>query len=164
MKVNVKNIMKGVDTTQSRFISRAIRTSIGLKKRLNSKKLLSYVFKSVPDCCNIKKVMVESLIEIAKYDVYIYILIQKINIDLNQVQSSKDFKDYPEVIYYYCDFILAMQFQYKLYSQAISFSEAIIEDAKVYNRHSLDFILGKIYWYFVQANVRCNIYTEIRSY
>lgn len=156
MKLNVKNIMKGVDTTQSRFINRAIRTTVGIRKRLNAKKMLPYILRTVNNANPMKKVLIDALVFLGTKD-------GSKPENTPTTETSQAFKDYPEVICYYSYLILSLLKSNGLFQDCLKLCEIVIKYIEKYHRHSLDLILGKIYYIYIIINNRLGNNIQIRS-
>lgn len=156
MKLNVKNVMRGVDTTQNRFIGRAIRTTVGIRKRLNAQKLLPYIVKTLSKANPMKQVLIDALLCIGNKDG------SKPEIG-TMVENPHVIKDYPEVICYYSYLVLSLMKVNDLFEDGVKLCEFVFEYVKKYHRHSLDLILGKIYYMYIILNNRLKLNDQIRS-
>mmetsp|Transcript_19316 Transcript_19316/g.28848 ORF Transcript_19316/g.28848 Transcript_19316/m.28848 type:complete len:498 (+) Transcript_19316:44-1537(+) len=142
-------IAKGVRVAQNGPITRAVRKSHMLRKKLSKADLIAVVEKyfsakdnkgQLLDC--VKLIQSPTMMEVEGTDS----AVEKMEIE--EKTSEKDFELLPEVKVYVYLIILIALFDKKMIKEAIKISEVAMKIVKSHNKRTMDPISARIYFYY----------------
>ncbi|EGG16513.1 26S proteasome regulatory subunit S3 [Cavenderia fasciculata] len=135
LKKNVQLIEKGVDTKESRFITRVLRQTTAIRKKLNAKILYQIIATTFPESSR-----KASLLSYVKGN-------DGMDIDSSAGASSKD-HILPEVEAYLQLLVVIFLIDQKKYVEATQCSTSLVELIQPNNRVTLNPLSSKIYFYY----------------
>ncbi|KAK2180530.1 hypothetical protein NP493_439g02016 [Ridgeia piscesae] len=157
IREHVKHIEKSVMTKEPRFMSRALRALVTLRRRLNNNVLRKTIMGYFPSA------------QVPK-DGLLAFLAEPMDTDTNNVtfkpRSGKaaHLPVQPEVEVYIHLLVLIFLLDSKLYQEAVKCSNQLMQKVTSHNRRSLDMLAAKTYFYHARAYELTDQLDRVRSF
>jgi 26S proteasome regulatory subunit N3 len=163
---NVLYITRGIESNQPRFLHRAIRQNVNIRRYVTAKQLGTLVDKYVPTDSPVFNMMKEAISHIpaAPSDTE---TVEPKNLgdamDVDEIPiQGKVLSVLPEVEVYLFTLIVTTLLRHQFYAQAAKVSTLLIDRIRTFNRRSLDLFSSKAYFYYSLAHEKVHSLDKIR--